>query len=71
MTTEQLAELAEALSVLSAKSSVLKERDELRVLVEENTSAEEVEHVYFLYTGTVFMQNTLHFRTQSPLLPLS
>lgn len=41
MTTEQLAELAEALSVLSAKSSVLKERDELRVLVEENTSAEE------------------------------
>ena len=42
MTTEQLAELAEALSILSAKSSVLKERDELRVLMEENTSAEEV-----------------------------
>ncbi|KLO18558.1 LETM1-domain-containing protein [Schizopora paradoxa] len=41
MTTEQLAELAEALSILSAKSSVLKERDELRVLMEENTSAEE------------------------------
>ncbi|KAL5490386.1 YLH47 [Sanghuangporus weigelae] len=41
MTTEQLAELAEALSVLSAKSSVLKERDELRALMEENMSAEE------------------------------
>ncbi|EJD05916.1 MRS7 family protein [Fomitiporia mediterranea MF3/22] len=41
MTTEQLAELAEALSVLSAKSSVLKERDELRALMEENRSAEE------------------------------
>ena len=36
MTTEQLKELAEALSVLSAKSSVLKERDELRALMEEN-----------------------------------
>ena len=42
MTTEQLAELAEALSILSAKSSVLKERDELRKLMEENLSAEEV-----------------------------
>lgn len=42
MTTEQLAELGEALSVLSAKSSVLKERDELRALMEENQRAEEV-----------------------------
>ncbi|THH02975.1 hypothetical protein EW145_g6640 [Phellinidium pouzarii] len=41
MTTEQLAELAEALSVLSAKSSVLKERDELKALMEENMSADE------------------------------
>ncbi|RDX52670.1 LETM1-domain-containing protein [Lentinus brumalis] len=41
MTTEQLKELAEALSVLSAKSSVLKERDELRALMEENLQAEE------------------------------
>ncbi|KAI5124525.1 hypothetical protein M0805_003049 [Coniferiporia weirii] len=41
MTTEQLAELAEALSILSAKSSVLKERDELRALMEENMSADE------------------------------
>ena len=42
MTTEQLNELAEALVVLSAKSSVLKERDELRALMEENLQAEEV-----------------------------
>ena len=42
MTTEQLKELGEALSILSAKSSVLKERDELRSLMEENLSAEEV-----------------------------
>jgi len=41
MTTEQLKELGEALSILSAKSSVLKERDELRALMEENTKAEE------------------------------
>ena len=39
MTTEQLKELAEALSILSAKSSVLKERDELRALMEENLQA--------------------------------
>jgi len=42
MTTEQLKELGEALSILSAKSSVLKERKELRALMEENLSAEEV-----------------------------
>ncbi|TBU46975.1 LETM1-domain-containing protein [Dichomitus squalens] len=41
MTSEQLKELAEALSILSAKSSVLKERDELRALMEENLQAEE------------------------------
>ncbi|KAG8217904.1 LETM1-domain-containing protein [Butyriboletus roseoflavus] len=41
MTTEQLKELAEALSIMSAKSSVLKERDELRALMEENLQAEE------------------------------
>lgn len=41
MTTEQLKELGEALSVLSAKSSVLKERNELRSLMEENLQAEE------------------------------
>ena len=43
MTTEQLKELAEALSILSAKSSVLKERDELRALMEENLQAAEAE----------------------------
>lgn len=42
MTTEQLKELGEALSILSAKSSVLKERDEMRALMEENMKAEEV-----------------------------
>ncbi|KAL5637021.1 hypothetical protein ACGC1H_000859 [Rhizoctonia solani] len=41
MTTEQLTELGEALSILSAKSSVIKERDELRALMEENQRAEE------------------------------
>ncbi|KNZ74220.1 LETM1 and EF-hand domain-containing protein 1, mitochondrial [Termitomyces sp. J132] len=41
MTTEQLKELGEALSILSAKSSVLKERKELHDLMEENLSAEE------------------------------
>lgn len=42
MTTEQLKELAEALSILSARSSVMKEREELRALMEENLQAEEV-----------------------------
>ncbi|PFH54406.1 hypothetical protein AMATHDRAFT_668 [Amanita thiersii Skay4041] len=41
MTTEQLTELSDALVVLSSKSSVLKERDELRALMEENLQAEE------------------------------
>jgi hypothetical protein len=41
MTTEQLKELSEALSICSAKSSVIKERDELRALMEENLLAEE------------------------------
>ncbi|KAK1232966.1 LETM1 domain-containing protein ylh47 [Marasmius sp. AFHP31] len=41
MTTEQLTELSEALVVLSAKSSCLKERRELRALMEENLQAEE------------------------------
>ncbi|KAL4068092.1 LETM1-like protein-domain-containing protein [Scleroderma yunnanense] len=41
MTTEQLNELAEALCVMSAKSSVLKERDELRALMEENLQGDE------------------------------
>lgn len=42
MTTEQLKELSDALLVLSSKSSVLKERDELRHLMEENLLADEV-----------------------------
>ena len=46
MTTEQLTELGEALCVLSEKSSVLKERDELRALMEENLHAEEVSSIW-------------------------
>lgn len=42
MTTEQLKELAEALSILSAHSSVMKERAELRELMEENIASDEV-----------------------------
>ncbi|KAJ1024747.1 hypothetical protein NDA16_002787 [Ustilago loliicola] len=40
MTNEQLTELGEALSILSAKSSVLKEREELAQLIKEVSSAE-------------------------------
>lgn len=42
MTTEQLKELSECLTILSGKSSVLKERRELRALMEENLQADEV-----------------------------
>lgn len=41
MTAEQLSELVDALVVLSSKSSVLKERDELRGLMEENLTSDE------------------------------
>jgi len=41
MTTEQLNEFAEALSILSAQSSVMKERAELRSLMEESLAADE------------------------------
>lgn len=41
MTSEQLNELGEALSILSAKSSVLKEKTELKQLAEENHEAAE------------------------------
>lgn len=40
MTNEQLTELGEALSILSAKSSVLKEREELRQLIHEVSNSE-------------------------------
>ena len=41
MTNEQLGELAEALSILSAKSSIVKERDELKQLMSDNLASEE------------------------------
>jgi LETM1 and EF-hand domain-containing protein 1 len=40
MTSEQVTELGQALEILSAKSSVIKERTELRRLMEENAEAE-------------------------------
>lgn len=46
MTTEQLKELGEALSILSATSSVLKERSELRALMQENLTTEEVSQLW-------------------------
>jgi len=45
MTTEQLKEFAEALSILSAQSSVMKERTELRALMEESLLVDEVSHI--------------------------
>lgn len=48
MTNEQLKELSDALLVLSSKSSVLRERDELRHLMEENLLAEEARILTFI-----------------------
>jgi LETM1 and EF-hand domain-containing protein 1 len=42
MTKEQLGELAEALHILTAKSSIVKERDELKELLQENLLSEAV-----------------------------
>ena len=42
MTKAQLNELAEALSILTAKSSIVKERDELHALLEDNLLTEAV-----------------------------
>lgn len=67
MTTEQLKELAEALTVMSARSSVLKERDELRTLMEENLQAEEVS-LRFLLLQPSLLSSFFHYRIPS-LLP--
>ena len=64
MTSEQLKELAEALSVLSAQTSVLKERRELRALMEENLSADEVG---LTRTQTILSVLTMSIRTPSRL----
>ncbi|OXM76526.1 MRS7 family protein [Cryptococcus neoformans Bt63] len=40
MTEKQLSEIAEALSVLTARSSIMKERDELKSLLEDNLLSE-------------------------------
>lgn len=42
MTKEQLSELAEALNILTAKSSIVKERQELQALLEDNLLSEAV-----------------------------
>lgn len=42
MTNEQVAELGEALSILSARSSITKEREDLKQLIEDNKESEEV-----------------------------
>lgn len=42
MSKEQLGELAEALTVLSAKSSIVKEREELKALMQDNIKSEQV-----------------------------
>lgn len=42
MSEEQLSEIAEALSVLTARSSIMKERDELKSLLEDNLLSEAV-----------------------------
>ena len=42
MTNEQLGELGQALSILSAKSSVLREREELEALIEQTKESEKV-----------------------------
>jgi len=44
MTKEQLSELAEALNILTAKSSIVKERRELQTLLEDNMLSEAVSH---------------------------
>lgn len=41
MTVEQLSELGEALLIVSARSSCMKERRDLKAVMEENTSSEE------------------------------
>ena len=65
MTNEQLNELGEALCVMSAKSSVLKERDELRALMEENLQGDEVTPLSYVMPQDPF--NHL-VRTQNHLL---
>jgi hypothetical protein len=58
MTTEQLKELVEVISVLSAKSSVLKQRDELHGLIEENQRAASEEAEVLLSFSFMFRMPT-------------
>lgn len=63
MTKEQLGELAEALSILSAKSSIVKERDELKQLMEHNITSEEESKLH--PEGTESPQTSLNKRIRS------
>lgn len=47
MTKEQLNELAEALNILTAKSSIVKERKELQALLEDNMLSEAVSRTQY------------------------
>lgn len=42
MSKEQLGELAEALNILTAKNSIVKEKDELQAILEDNLLSEAV-----------------------------
>jgi hypothetical protein len=55
MTKEQLSELAEALNILTAKSSIVKERRELQTLLEDNMLSEAVSHL-LIANGMVLRQ---------------
>ena len=48
MSKEQLNELAEALNILTAKSSIVKERDELRAILEDNLLSEQVSRCFLV-----------------------
>lgn len=51
MTKEQLSELAEALNILTAKSSIVKERRELQTLLEDNMLSEAVSCLLSILKG--------------------
>lgn len=51
MTAEQLSELGQALAILSAKSTVVQERDELRELVEEYKRENQSVSTYYNPSG--------------------
>jgi hypothetical protein len=67
MTIEQLGELGEALLVVSARSSCLKERKDLRALMDENMSTDEVRITNYQQRLTIL---TCGYRIPRHPLPL-